>query len=115
MDAAVTSKPPTSMAANSSSIVSFSSRDFYSNDITVGYGDDTFEAWTTTPKSPKVVATPRDVGNGTYQVNFRAINNETGTALFFVQRHQLNIPGSPFEVRMHDTNEKHDNQSSKLP
>lgn len=93
----VTSKPATSMAANSSSTVSFSSRDFYSNDIAVGYGDDAFQAWMTTPKSPKVVATPRDVGNGAYRVHFHT-NNETGTALFFVQRHQLNIPGSPFEV-----------------
>ena len=93
----VTSKPPTSMAANTYLAVSFSSRDFYSNDIAVGYGDSAFQAWMTTPKSPKVVATPRDVGNGSYQVLFHT-NNETGTALFFVQRHQLNIPGSPFEV-----------------
>eukprot|EP00752_Nemacystus_decipiens_P001785 g1725.t1 len=92
----VLSKPPISMAANSMSAVSFSSRDFYSNDIAIGYGDDAFHAWMTTPNSPKVVATPRDIGNGSYQVQFYT-NNETGTALFFIQRNQLNIPGSPFE------------------
>lgn len=85
------------MAANSSVTVSFSSRDFYSNDIPIGYGDDAFQAWMTTPKSPKVVASPRDIGNGSYLAHFHT-NNETGTALFFVQRHDLNIPGSPFEV-----------------
>lgn len=86
------------MEAYSSTNLSFSSRDFYSNDITIGYGDDAFQAWMTTSKSLEVPGKVRDVGGGEYVVELRTYN-ETGTAFFFVQRHGLNIPGSPFEVQ----------------
>lgn len=86
------------MEAYSSTNLSFSCRDFYSNDITIGYGDDAFQAWMTTSKSPEVPEQVRDVGGGEYVVELRTYN-ETGTAFFFVQRDGLNIPGSPFEVR----------------
>ncbi|CAM9434117.1 unnamed protein product, partial [Ectocarpus fasciculatus] len=93
----VSSKPPTSMVAHSSANVSFSCRDFYSNDITFGYGDDAFQAWMSTSSSQQVQERVSDVGNGSYVVEL-STRNESETTLFFVQRDKLNIPGSPFEV-----------------
>ena len=78
--------------------ISFNSRDFYSNEIFTGYGDDAFDAWTTSTMSHKVQEAVYDLGDGSYRVEMRT-QHETGTELFFVQRHGLNIPGSPFEVR----------------
>ncbi|CAM9868125.1 unnamed protein product, partial [Ectocarpus sp. 12 AP-2014] len=92
----VSSKPPTSMVQHSSANVSFSCRDFYSNDITFGYGDDAFQAWMST-SSQQVPERVSDVGNGSYVVEL-STHNESETTLFFVQRDKLNIPGSPFEV-----------------
>lgn len=86
------------MVEHSSANVSFSCRDFYSNDITFGYGDDAFLAWMSTSSSQQVQEKVSDVGNGSYVVELNTYN-ESGTALFFVQRDELNIPGSPFEVR----------------
>lgn len=77
--------------------ISFTSRDFYSNDIPTGYGGDAFDAWTTSAMTHKVKETVHDLGDGSYRVEMRT-QNETGTELFFVQRQGLNIPGSPFEV-----------------
>lgn len=85
------------MVQHSSANVSFSCRDFYSNDITFGYGDDAFQAWMST-SSQQVLERVSDVGNGSYVVEL-STHNESETTLFFVQRDQLNIPGSPFEVR----------------
>lgn len=92
------------MEAYSLTNLSFSCRDFYSNDITIGYGDDAFQAWMATSNSPDVPGTVRDVGDGAYVVELHT-SNETGAVLFFVQRHGLNIPGSPFEVRVVGTGE----------
>lgn len=86
------------MAVESTANLSFTSRDFYSNDITIGYGDDAFQAWTTTSQAPEVSQRVFDVGGGSYVAELQTFNH-TGMALFFVQRHGLNIPGSPFEVR----------------
>ncbi|CAM9864883.1 unnamed protein product, partial [Hapterophycus canaliculatus] len=93
---AVLSSVPTWMAVQSMANLSFSSRDFYNNDITIGYGDDTFQAWMTTAQAPEVSERVVDVGGGSYLAELRTYNH-TGMALFFVQRHGLNIPGSPFE------------------
>ncbi|CAN0248420.1 unnamed protein product, partial [Scytosiphon promiscuus] len=93
---AVVSHVPTWMAVQATANLSFSSRDFYSNDITIGYGDDAFQAWTTTSQSPEDSQRVVDVGNGSYVAELQTYNH-TGMALFFVQRHGLNIPGSPFE------------------
>lgn len=89
---------PTSIDMHASISISFTSRDFYSNNITIGYGDDAFDAWSISGLSHKVKDTVYDLGNGSYRVEMHA-QNETGTMLFFVQRDGLNIPGSPFEVR----------------
>lgn len=76
--------------------ISFSSRDFYSNDITTGYGDGAFEAWTENEETAR--QSVRDVGNGSYLAELNT-GNSSGATLFFVQKNGLNVPGSPFEVR----------------
>lgn len=95
---AVVANMPSWMAVQSLANLSFSSRDFYSNDITIGYGDDAFQAWSTTAQAPEVSQRVIDVGGGSYVAQLHTYNH-TGMSLFFVQRHGLNIPGSPFEVR----------------
>lgn len=90
--------PPHLMSVHSSFDVSFLSRDFYNNDITIGYGDDAFNAWvyqTTGENRPTPVYDNQD---GSYSVRMQT-DNTTGTVFLFIQRHRLNIPGSPFEVR----------------
>lgn len=87
------------MSVNSSFDVSISSRDFYNNDITIGYGDDTFHAWVYQTMGTNKPATVRDNGDGSYVVHAQT-DSTTGTVFLFVQRDGLNVPGSPFEVRL---------------
>lgn len=104
-DLAVRTAFPTSIERRSSVNVSFASRDFYSNDISVGYGDEAFEAWTISTPSHKARETVKDLGDGSYRVEMRT-QNVSGTELFFLQRNGLNIPGSPFEVSKQTTSGK---------
>lgn len=99
----VKARPPNLIGQHSSYSVNFTSRDFYSNEITTGYGNDAFSAWIYQPTSTGANSenssqqAVMDNGDGSYVVQTRP-NEVPGTVLLFVQRNGDNIPGSPFEV-----------------
>ena len=76
----------------------FNARDFYSNVISETSGNNTFESWTYNSLSNTTAAEVHDEGNGSYRV-VSADLSVSGTTFLFVQRNDLGIPGSPFEVR----------------
>lgn len=86
------------MSVNSSFDVTFSSRDFYNNDITIGYGNDAFHAWVYQTMGKSGSASVHDNGDGSYRVRIQT-GNTIGTVFLFIQRNRQNVPGSPFEVR----------------
>eukprot|EP00904_Undaria_pinnatifida_P013137 jgi/Undpi1/8954/HiC_scaffold_26.g11415.m1 len=93
----VTERPPGVSPIHSSVSAMFNARDFYSNVISETSGNDTFESWTYNSLSNTTAAEVHDEGNGSYRV-VSADLSVSGTTFLFVQRNDLGIPGSPFEV-----------------
>lgn len=75
----------------------FKARDFYSNVISETWGNEAFESWTYNSIDNTTTAEVRDEGNGSYRV-VSADLSISGTTFFFVERNDLGVPGSPFEV-----------------
>lgn len=81
----------------SSISVWFKARDFYTNTIWQGWGDDAFNAWTFNSIDNITVASVHDEHNGSYSVVSDSLD-VSGATFLFVERDDLGIPGSPFEV-----------------
>lgn len=98
---AVTERPPSSSPQGSSVLTSFRARDFYDNWITdERWSGDTFHAWSyASAANATAAADVFDEGNGSFTVVFDALEEAGGTTFLFVERNELGIPGSPFEVR----------------
>ncbi len=95
---AVVDRPAISSPQGYSVLASFKAHDFYGNTITEAWGSDAFQAWSFSSIGNTTPASVYDEGNGSYRVVSEALRYD-GTSFLFVQRNELGIPGSPFEVR----------------
>lgn len=93
----MTERPPGASPIDSSVYTLFKARDFYSNVISESWGNVTFQSWTYNSIDNITAAEVHDEGNGSYRV-VSADLRVGGATFLFVQRNDLGIPGSPFEV-----------------